>query len=103
MCAVAVAVRAVRVVQRPHVERRARRAILLRLGYVASNAVISVARDPDRRGTVILHVNSVGNAFAATTALRDAGYQVEDTDYDPSRPGNYGVRLRVLPGDGDGR
>jgi len=48
-----------------------------------------------RPKNVILHVNSGGNAYAAASELRNRGYRVEPTDYDPFGPGNYGVQLRV--------
>lgn len=77
-----------------HVERHARRAIARRVRD-ATDAIISVSRDSARPKNVILHVNSGGNASAATSELRDRGYRVEPTDYDPFGPGNYGVQLRV--------
>lgn len=79
------------------VRRRAGRAIARRLGHGA-NAILSVERDPDRPNAVLLHVNSGGNAIACETALREAGYRVEATDYNPWAAGNYGVKLRVLAG-----
>lgn len=84
----------IRVVQRHHVKRRAWRAIGRRLGYAAPNAIISINRDTDRPGAVLLHLNSGGNAIAVSTALRDAGYQVQDG---PPHPSRYGVQLLVLP------
>lgn len=76
-------------VQVRHVEQRARRAINRRLGCTAGQAVISVERDGN---SVLLHVNSGGNAIACEGALRDAGYRVE---VGPAV--SYGVMLRVLP------
>ncbi|SKS72915.1 Uncharacterised protein [Mycobacteroides abscessus subsp. bolletii] len=86
----------IRQVQLWHVERHARSAINRRLGYVERNAVIGLEREHD--GTVLLHVNSGGNALAAQSLLQSLGYRVEDTDYDPFAAGNYGVQLRVGPG-----
>ncbi len=77
-------------VQLRHVERHARKAIGNRLGYGAREAVITVARE--ERGTVMLHVNSGGNAIAAEQRLRSRGYRVE---YKPHVPGVYGVQLLV--------
>lgn len=85
----------VRQVHRRYVERHARRAINCRVGYNASEAVLGIARETG--GTVILHVNSGGNALAVQQRLRTLGYQVESTDYDPFAKGNYGVQLRVGP------
>lgn len=79
-----------------HVERHARRAIARRVGD-ATEAIIAVSRDSARPKSVILHVNSGGNARAAASELRNRGYHVEPTDYDPFGPGNYGVQLRVGP------
>lgn len=87
---------AVKQVRVRNVEHHARGAISRRIGY-ATGAVISVARDEPRPETVILHVNSGGNARAAELELRSRGYQVEPTDYNPFAPGNYGVQLRVSP------
>ncbi len=87
---------AIRRVRVCNVEHHARGAISRRIGY-ATGAVVSVVRDESRPGTVILHVNSGGNARAAKLELRSRGYQVEPTDYDPFAPGNYGVQLRVGP------
>lgn len=86
----------IRQVQLWHVERHARSAINRRLGYVEQNAVIGLEREAG--GTVILHVNSGGNALAAKFLLQSLGYCVEDTDYDPFAAGHYGVQLRVGPG-----
>lgn len=83
-------------VQLWHVERHARRAINGRLGYAEPNAVISLAREAG--GTVLLHVNSGGNALATQALLQSLGYSVENTDYDPFAAGHYGVQLRVGPG-----
>lgn len=87
---------AIRRVRVCNVEHHARGAISRRIGYSAG-AVISVVRDESRPETVILHVNSGGNARAAELELRSRGYCVEPTDYDPFAPGNYGVQLRVAP------
>lgn len=87
---------AIKQVRVRNVEHHARDAISRRIGYSAG-AVISVARDECRPETVVLHVNSGGNARAAELALRSRGYRVEPTDYDPFAPGNYGVQLRVGP------
>lgn len=56
--------------------------------------MLSVDRDPDHLGTVVLHVNSGGNALACKSALTRADYRCEDI---PSEPGQYGPRLRVQP------
>lgn len=81
-------------VQRRAVERRATQAITRRLRYAAPQAIRSVVRDPKRPRTVLLHVNSGGNALACAPALRAAGYSVEDLG---SAPAGYGVLLRVGP------
>lgn len=88
---------AVRHVQVHHVERHARRAIARRLGRPHAPAIIAVVRDGTHPGSVILHVNSGGNALAAERELRLRGYQVEHTEYDPFADGHYGVQLRVSP------
>lgn len=90
-------VKAIRRVETPFVRRHAARAIRERLGHPAGDAIIACFSDPDRVGTAILHVNSGGNAIAAETGLRAAGYRVEPTNYDPFAPGHYGVQIRVLP------
>ena len=87
---------AIRRVRLSNVERHVRVAIARRIGHSA-DAVISVARDNERPETVIVHINSGGNAAAATVELRQHGYDVEPTDYEPFAPGNYGVQLRVRP------
>lgn len=88
---------AVRQVRVHHVERHARRAITRRLGSPCASAIIAVVRDGTRPGSVILHVNSGGNALAAERELRLRGYQVDHTEYDPFTAGHYGVQLRVGP------
>ncbi len=87
---------AIRQVRVCNVEHYARGAISRRIGYSAG-AVISVARDESRPESVVLHVNSGGNARAAELELRSRGYRVEPTDYDPFAAGNYGVQLRIGP------
>lgn len=84
-----------KVVQAHNVRRHAARAIAERLRYDAPEAIISCDRDPDTAGAVLLHVNSGGNAIECENALRSAGYRVEPGG---PPPGEYGVRLRVLPG-----
>lgn len=79
-----------------NVEHHARRAIAQRIGCTSS-AIISVARDESHPESVILHVNSGGNARAAELELRWRGYSVEPTDYNPFAPGHYGVKLRIGP------
>lgn len=88
---------AVRQVQVHHVERHASRAITRRLGRPYAPAIIAVVRDGTHSGSVILHVNSGGNALAAERELRFRGYQVGHTEYDPFADGHYGVQLRVSP------
>ncbi len=88
---------AIKQVQVRNVEQHARCAIARRTGCTTSS-IISVARDEARPDDVILHVNSGGNALAAESELRSRGYGVEPTDYNPFAPGNYGVKLRVSPG-----
>lgn len=84
-------------VQVKYVRRHAARAIADRIKTDASSAIISCHPDPDRLGSVILHVNSSGNAIASETALRAAGYRVEWTGYDPFAPGHYGCQIRIIP------
>lgn len=79
-----------------NVEHHARHAIAKRIGNT-SGAVIGVIRDQVRPESVILHLNSGGNARAAELELRHRGYDVEPTDYNPFAPGHYGVKLRVGP------
>lgn len=87
-----------RTVVRPrHVEQHVRRAIASRLRGGAGAGVISVERDEAAPQTVIVHVNSGGNAHAAEVELRRRGYWVEPTTYDPFAPGHYGVQLRIGP------
>lgn len=78
-----------------YVERHARRAVNRRVGHNAPDAVLGVSRETG--GTVIIHLNSGGNALAVQQRLRSLGYQVESTDYDPFAKGHYGVQLRVSP------
>ncbi len=90
----------IRQVQVRHVERHARTAIAQRLGYGAPDAVISVTRDPDLPGAVILHVNSGGNSLECERALRSAGYRVVlgcDAPNDRAPRTDCGVKIRVLP------
>jgi hypothetical protein len=85
-------------VQTRYVRRYAAFAISERLNYGSiQGAIIACGRDSDDPRAVILHLNSVGNALAAETALRQAGYLVEGTGYDPFAPGNHGVQLRIRP------
>ena len=91
----------VRQVQSRHVERHAVEAISQRLGHHVADAVIGLTREAG--GSVILHLNSGGNASAAESRLRALGYCVEPTDYDSYGPGRYGVKLRVSPGDSSSR
>lgn len=90
----------IRRVQPHQVERWARQAIGQRLGHPAGNAVIAVTRDPERLDTVVLHVNSGGNALECSRALRAAGYQIEaswDRPDDATLASTYGAKLRVAP------
>lgn len=87
----------VRQVQSRHVERHVAEAISQRLGHHAADAVIGLTREAG--GSVILHLNSGGNACVVEARLRALGYCVEPTDYDSYGPGRYGVKLRVSPGD----
>ncbi|MEV0236900.1 hypothetical protein [Nonomuraea sp. NPDC050786] len=84
-----------KVVQAHNVRRHAARAIAERLGSPMPEAILSCDRDPDTAGAMLLHVNSGGNAIECENALRSAGYRVEPGD---PPPGEYGVRLRILPG-----
>lgn len=77
-------------VQLRHVERHARKAIRNRLGYAARDAVIAAVRE--EHGTVMLHVNSGGNAIVTEQRLRSRGYRIE---YKPHTPGVYGVQLLI--------
>ncbi len=83
---------AIKQVHRGAVEHHARRAIAARLKYDHPQAVRAVVRDPDRSNTVLLDLNSGGNALAAQEALETAGYRV---DWLGPTPSGYGVRLRV--------
>lgn len=75
-------------VQVRHVDRRARRAVTARLGYMCPEAVTV-----ERRGrTVLVKVNSGGNSLAVEQALTAVGYRVE-----PGPDVAYGVALRILP------
>lgn len=72
-----------------HIERHCRRAITARLGYHAPEAVRAVTRDG---GTVVVHLNSGGNALEAQSYLRQRGYAAElggDTS------DGYGCAVRV--------
>lgn len=89
-----VAVEPIRQVQ---LQRHAVQAITRRLGHCATDAVIGSTREAG--GSVILHLNSGGNALAAQARLRSLGYRVEPTDYGPYASGHYGVQLRVSPGE----
>lgn len=86
----------IRQVRPSNVERHARRAIARRIGC-AGDAVVSVQRDEAKPGSVVLHLNSGGNALAAACELRIRGYSVEPAGYDAFAPGNYGAQLRVSP------
>ncbi len=86
----------IRQVHTRHVERHAAEAVAQRLGRRADEAVIGSTRD--KSGSVVLHLNSGGNALAAQSRLLALGYRVESTDYDPFAAGHYGVQLRVSPG-----
>ena len=87
----------IRQVRPSNVERHARRAIARRIGRI-SGAVVSIQRDEAKPGSVVLHLNSGGNALAAEHELLRRGYSVEPTGYDPFAPGHYGVQLRVSSG-----
>lgn len=71
-------------------------AIGQRLGRPQPDALLSVARESG--GTVLVHLNSAGNALAVEAHLRSRGYRVTETDYDPYQPGNFGVQIRVSAG-----
>lgn len=88
--------KAIKQVHTRNVESHARSAIARRIGCT-SGAIISVERDVAATPTVILHVNSGGNARAAEIELRNHGYRVQPTEYNPFAPGHYGVQLRVGP------
>ncbi|MEU7855235.1 hypothetical protein [Nonomuraea sp. NPDC049141] len=83
-------------VQAHQVRKHATAAIRERLGHDAPEAILSCERDPDTAGAVLLHVNSALLAIECRNALKRAGYRVEDADCDPSAPGNYRVRIRIL-------
>jgi hypothetical protein len=68
----------IRVVQRHHVHHHVHRAIGQRLGRPALGAVLAVDRAPERPNSVVLHVDSGGNALACRTALIRSGYRCED-------------------------
>ncbi len=67
----------------------AERAIVRRLGY-SRGIVVDARQDGD---AVLLHLNSGGNACAASAALRAARYAVTDTD---TPFGRRGAALLVL-------
>jgi hypothetical protein len=72
-----------------HLARHARKAIAERLHYPAPEALLAVERDG---GTVILRLNSGGNALAVEAYLRQRGYQAEDAG---GNPDGYGCAVRV--------
>jgi hypothetical protein len=72
-----------------HLARHARKAIRERLGYPAPDALLAVERDGK---SVILRLNSGGNAIAVETRLRERGYLAEDAG---GNPGGYGCAVRV--------
>jgi hypothetical protein len=71
------------------IERIARAAIRERLRNAAAESAILDVSPGGPPNTVLLHVNSGGNALAAEDALTAAGYLVE------SRSADYGVVLGV--------
>jgi hypothetical protein len=78
------------------VRKVAASAIFDRIKYHAPEAIIDVFANPADNGqSMVLHVNSGGNAIACEEALRREGFQVGRTGYDPYAPGHYGVQLRV--------
>ncbi len=84
-------------VQTQAVRRRAERAIAERR-VDPSRGLKSVTRDGR---SVIVHVNSGGNALAVQPALRRAGYTVLagwDAPDDDGLRTTYGVKLRVSAG-----
>lgn len=72
-----------------HLRNHAVRAITERLGYRAPDALRAVERDGD---TVIIRVNSGGNALAIEPYLRQRGYRAE---YAGGNPDGYGCAVRV--------
>lgn len=74
-----------------NVRRAAAAAIRRRLRYDAPEAIIGVDQDGS---AVVLHVNSGGNALAASHHLQRLGYQVDHIPYGFG-PGEYGAKVRV--------
>lgn len=60
-----------------------------------AEGLISVQRDPAHPASVLVHVNSGGNAAAAVHALTQRGYRVERTNTEAHAGEDYGVRLHV--------
>lgn len=72
-----------------HLARHARKAIQERLRHRAAYALRAVERDG---GSVVLRLNSGGNALAVESYLRRHGYRAE---YAGGNPDGYGCAVRV--------
>lgn len=72
-----------------HLRRHAVRAIADRLKYAAPCALLAVERDGD---SVVLRLNSGGNALAVQSWLSLRGYRAE---YAGGNPDGYGCAVRV--------
>jgi hypothetical protein len=81
--------RVIRRLDTRHIARHARKAIRERLHYPAPDALLSVERDGK---SVILRLNSGGNALAVEAYLRQRGYRSEAAG---GNPGGYGCAVRV--------
>lgn len=75
-----------------HIAGHARHAIAERLRYRAPEALRAVERDGD---SVIVRLNSGGNALAVESYLRRRGYLAEQAG---GNPDGYGCAVRVRPG-----
>lgn len=78
-----------------HLRNHARRAIGERLRYAAPEALRAVERDGR---SVVIRLNSGGNALAVESYLRLRGYKVKLAG---SNPDGYGCAVRVDPPGGD--
>lgn len=73
-----------------HLANHAHRAITRRLRYSAPYALLAVDREAD---SVLLRLNSGGNALAVEAYLRGRGYRAE---YAGTNPGGYGCSVKVM-------